>query len=626
MESKPLASKSPHQRSVTETPQTVGHLNSQNGIQQENKKPDWDYIIPICLCSQETCLCIRNTSAHIDKTEKDLKMLQRGKTAENRKVISTSRGTLGNNREKMDNAKCQGMNTASINTHLTNHKPLQETLSLEINLNTDIDTSSPEVTVRPSLPCRTWSDEANGNEILLSAPGRGSEEDALGSEQKSCVLQPKLVPAASRKPIPVPVPRKPRKAALACQEKVEEGTEEISSQEGRKMNVKELKVSSEGKGSSSLSVSVPISENRQPLFLSARKPCAPPAPPPRKKPYLSTPERPPTSAPQTPPKDVEEEDLGWDCSMYEMEISVDKEDEEVEREGRDDQEAVHSDLTHRPPSSRSFNQPETSLPSAAVEDGVVKVAPKKPQRHSSPMARLQKKDSSEEKEEGRLADNEKKQVLPIQDCVLKERVRRELPSPPDEKPRRSLLRAGTSKTSRSSLGKQRAKSFSSADLIRSEGQKRNSFRKLLDLKLSVKMFPKLIVKGVQTSECTANETEQYVDSDQHRPQSFHEHLRVERKLSCPLIGVEQNVDGDEFSPEIEQAVDYENIPHYEEISDYVNVQASQSTAWESLMYNDEGIYEEQEPYMSLEKNSGHQLRHGEYDRYYGGFNTVSVSL
>ncbi|XP_067446279.1 FYVE, RhoGEF and PH domain-containing protein 6-like [Thunnus thynnus] len=620
VESKPLASKSLHQTSVTETPRTIGLLNSQNGIQQENKKPDWDYIIPICLCSQENCLCIRNTSAHIDKTEKDLKTLQRGKTAENRKTIPTSRGTLENSGEKVDNAKCQVTNTASTNTHLTNHKPLQQTLTLEKNLNTDIDTSSHEVTVRLSLPCRTWSDEANGNIIPLSAPGRGPEEDALGSEQKSRVLQPKPVPAASRKPVPVPIPRKPRKAVLTRQEKVEEEREEISSQEGREMNVKELKVSTEGKGSSSSSVSVPVSENRQPLFLSARKPCAPPAPPPRKKLYLSAPERPPTSATQTLPKDVEEEDLGWDSSIYEMEISVDKEDEEVEREGRDDQEAVYSDLTHCLPSSRSLSQPEIRLPSVAAENGMVKVAPKKPQRHSSPMARLQKKESSEEKEEERLADNEKRQALPIQDCVLKERVRRELPSPPDDKPRN--LKAGASKPSRSSLGKPRAKSFSGADLIHSERQKKNSFRKLLDLKLSVKMLPKLIVKGVQTSERNANETEQCVDSDQDRPPSFLEHFRTERKFSCPLIGVEQNVDGDEFSPGIEQAVDYENIPHYEEIPDYVNAhvgtavtspQASQPSAWESLMYNDEGIYEEQEPYMSLEKNSGHQLRHGDFD-------------
>ncbi|XP_044049424.1 FYVE, RhoGEF and PH domain-containing protein 6-like [Siniperca chuatsi] len=591
VESKPLASKSLHQTSVTESPRTEGLLNSQNGIQQENKKPDWDYIIPICLCSHENCMCIRNTSANKEKMEKYLKTLHKGKTEENRKFLPTSRGTVDNSGEKKDN------------------KPLQETFTLDKNLNTDIGTG----TVRPSLPHRTWSDEANGNVILQSAPGRGPEEDALGSEQISCAPQPKPVSAAPRKPIPVPVPvpRKPRMAVLDRQEKVEEEREEIISPEGREMNVKEVKVSSEGKGSSSPPVSIPV-----PICLSARKACTGPAPPPRKKPFLSAPDKAPTSAPRTLPKDVEEEDLGWDSSSHEMEVSVDKEDGEVEKEkeGTHDQEAVYT-------SSSSLNQPELSQPPAitvAAEDGVVKVAPKKPQRHSSPMAWMQKKEFSEEKEERKLGDNEQRKTLPKQDCVLKERVKRELPLPPDNKTSRNLLTAGTLKHSRSSRSKQKAKSFSGADLIRSEGQKRNSFRKLLDLKLSVKMLPKLIVKGDQSPDCAANNNEQSVDREQDGCQNLHEYLKAERKFSCPLIGVEQSVDGDEFSAGTEQSFYYENIPHYEEIPDYMNVhvgrsvtsvpQASfpQPTAWQSSMYNDEDIYEEQEPYMSYESNTGHQ--------------------
>lgn len=533
-------------------------------------------------------MCIRNTSA-------------------NRKLLPASLGSVDNSGEKTDNAKCKVMNT-STNTNLTNHKPLQETFTLDRILNADINTSSPEVTVRPSLPHRTWSDEANGNVIPQSAPGRGPEEDALGSKQISCVPQPKTVPAASRKPIPVPVPQKPRAVVLARQEKVEEASEEIVGQDGREMKVKEVKVSSEGKGSSSLSVSVPVG-NKMPIFLSARKAYAQPAPPLGKKPLLSAP------APQMLPKDVEEEDLGWDSSIQEMEVSVDKEDEEVEKEGTHDQEAVYSDFTHSPPSSSLLNQPalsEPPAPTVAAEDRVVKVVPKKPQRHSSPMAWMQRKESSEEKEEWNLGDDEKRQALPIQDCVLKGRVMKNLSLPPKEKTSKQLSTPGITKPFRSS--KQRAKSFSAADLYRSEGQKRNSFRKLLDLKLSVKMLPKLILKGGQSSECTVNDNEQSVDRDQDGCQGFHKDLQAQRKFSCPLIGVEQSVDGDEFSPGTDQVVYYENIPYYEEIPDYINVHVgsaltspcasiSQPTAWQ---YNDEDIYEEQEPYMSFEKNTGHQ--------------------
>ncbi|XP_069018551.1 FYVE, RhoGEF and PH domain-containing protein 6-like [Embiotoca jacksoni] len=597
VESKPLISKSLHHPSVSETP-----LHSQNGKRQDNKKPDWDYIIPICLCSQENCTCIRNTIR--DEMEKDIKTLHKGKTEENRKTVPTSRGALNNSRGKTDNAKSQEMITSSTNTHLPNHRRLQETPTADKELNTD--TSSPEVTARLSLPHRTWSDEANANVIPQSAPGQRPEEDALGSEQTS-VLQPTAVPAAPRKPVPVPVRRKPRTAVLTHQEKVEKERDETASQEGREINVKEVKVSSEGKGSSSLSVSVPVKENKQPMFLSARRACAPPAPPPRKKPFLSEPERAPTSAPQTLPKDMEEEDLGWDCSIYEMEMSVDKDDEEMQKEGADDREPVNSDLTHRPPGS-SLSQPEFSQPLAvaveAEENRMVKVTPKKPKRYS--MALIQK-ESFEESEVGKSGDHEKRQVHDLQDCVLNERTMRELPLPTNQKPSRNLLPAGITKPSRSSLSKPKAKSFSAADLICSDAKRRNSFQKILDLKLSVKMLPKP-VKGGQSPDSTAK------DKGQDECQNFPEHVSTQRKLSCPLIGVEQSVDTEEFSPGLKQPLHYENIPVYEEISDYMNVHVEkaapsptpsflQAAISQTSLCNDEGIYEEQDPYMSLVKTT-----------------------
>ncbi|KAK5867155.1 hypothetical protein PBY51_011671 [Eleginops maclovinus] len=594
VESKPLASKSLLQTSVTETPRIEGLFNSQNGIQQENKKPDWDYIIPICLCSQENCMCsVRNSSAH-------------------RKIVSTSQGSVDDSSEKTD--KCKVINTATT-THLTNHKPLQETL--DQNLNTEINTYSPEGTVRPSLPHRTWSDEANGNVIPQSSPGRGPEEDALDSEEISCVSQPKPAPAASRKPIPVPVPRKPRSVGQACQEKVVEESEEIVSQEGREMNVKDMKLSSKGKGSSSLSVSVPVG-NETSIFLSARKACTQPAPPPRKKPLLSAPEKAPTYDLQTLPTDVEEEDLGWDSSIQEMEVSVDQEEEEVEKELKHDQERVFSDFAPIPPSSHNLSQP----PAISVAAVSVKAAPKKPKRNSSPMACLQRKESSEEKEEWKSGDEEKKQPHPLQDCVLKKTVVRELPPPPPEKTSRKFLSPGIMKPSRSSLTKQKSKSFSGADLLRSDGQKRNSFRRLLDLKLSVIMLPKLKVKGGQSSDCAGNDNEQSVDREQDACEDYDMQLPAQRKFSCPLIGVEQSVDGDDFPPGIEQDIYYENMPEYEEIADYINVHVgnevtsprgsiAQPTAWQ---YNDEGIYEEQEPYMSFEKNTEQYQRPTDLER------------
>ncbi|XP_028286422.1 FYVE, RhoGEF and PH domain-containing protein 6-like isoform X2 [Parambassis ranga] len=531
-ESNPPRSKSPHQTSASETPRAVSLLNSHNGVQQENKKPDWDYVIPICLCSQENCMCIRNTSTSRDQT--DLKTLHKAKKEENRNTVPSSGHTL-------DNSKCPVINTSSSNTHLTNQKPLQETLTADRNLNT-------EVTVRPCLPHRTWSDEVNANVIPVP------EEDVLGSEQ----TQNKPVPAAPKKP--APVPRKPRTAG---QEKVED-REEAFNQKGGEINVKEAILSSEGKGSSSPSVSVPDSENKKPIFLSSPG-SAPPAPPPRKKPFLSELEKVPTSVPQ---EDVEEENLGGHRSPA-IEMSVDDEDEEMQKEG---------------PDNLNLNQSPVSVEVAEV-NGTLKVPPKKPQRHSRLMAMTQKEELSEEGEVGKPDD-----------CVLNDRVMRELPLPPNSN--RTLITSGLGKPSRSSLNKQKAKSFSTADIIRSDGPRRNSFRKLLDLKLSVKMLPKLIVKGGQSGS---------VHKNQEESPNFPEHFRAERKSSCPLIGVEQSVDGDEFDTGLQH---YENISYYEEIPDYENVQvlkggpASQDSfpqlpPWQDSLYNDDGIYEEQEPYMSL---------------------------
>ncbi|KAF3688648.1 FYVE, RhoGEF and PH domain-containing protein 6 Zinc finger FYVE domain-containing protein 24 [Channa argus] len=499
--------------------------------------------------------------------------------------------------------------SVSTNSHLSNPKPLGETLTLDKGLGRNIDVSNPVVNVRPSLPYRTLSDELNGNVIPQSAPGLGREEDAPGSEQISCVPQPKLVPAVPRKPLPVPKPRKPTTAVRALQEKVEEDRQKTLSQKGRETNVREVMASSEGKSSSSLSVSVPANENKQQNFLSARKACAPPARKPKKKPTLSATEKAPTSAAQTLVKDVEEKDLGWDRNIYEMDIQG-HEDTEVEKE-KDDQEAAYYNITHHTSSSSLLTQPELSQPPAicvaAEENRVAKVTLKKPQRPSHQMDQSQRSKFSEESD--RQCDQEKRQVAPLQD--FEEAVKRQLDLPPHEKKGRT---AEIIKPSLSRLGKQRAKSFSVADLVHAEVQRKNSFWNLLDLKFSVRSSK---VKGGDSSDSTANEGEQNVCKDPDKCQNFTEQIRAPRKFSCPIIGVEQSVDGDEFPHEMEEAGYYEDICYYEDIREYMNVQVgtaqpspwaslSQPTAWDSQLYNDEGIYEEQEPYVCFDKNTGQQ--------------------
>ncbi|XP_054633470.1 FYVE, RhoGEF and PH domain-containing protein 6-like [Dunckerocampus dactyliophorus] len=487
LESKPIPLK--FQPPVTETQRIIGLLNTQNGIQQENTKPNWDYIIPICLCSQKHCMCIR--SSHMDKTEKDLEIDKNPNSTE----------------IKAGNVKTREINAPIANGHLPNHKPQQTAPALGKNLNKN--TSSPQLKIQSSLG-RTWSNETNGN---VGEHGQDPQED----EQNP------------RKPFPIPMPRKPKSTFLVHQEKVEEAREEI--QEGR--TVEELKVSFEGKASAS-----------SPSLVSR------PAPSPRKKPYLTAPEKAPSPALSALQNNVEEEDLGWD-SVHDMELSVDKEDEVEEREGRrDGQDAANKDQVDP---SRSNSRLEN-------QDEVVKVAPKKLQRNNSPMAWMKRTESPDEMKLGMNG------VWPPE------------------------------KTTRTS-GKQRPRSFSGTDRVRSEGQRRNSFRKLLDLKLSVMMLPKLITtKGSQTLP-------ESFTNDQDKVRHLREAFRPER------IGLEQSVDGDAFCPTSEQDVNYENICHYEEIPDYENIyfggSEGSSVAWQSFMYSDEGIYEEPEVY--LDKNA-------EYDR------------
>lgn len=557
---------------MARNPGTVGLLNCQNGEQQEKNRTDstdWDYIIPICLCSEENCQCIKNTSRKLNrnKTEKDLK---RVKTKDMRKLPPTYQCVM-DSRERTPTVKNQGMSTnapqtAFTNTQLTKHKPLQEMLTLNKNLNTD-GKSSPVGSVSPSCPHSTWRREINGNEISQGTPGGGQEEDTLESEQMYSVPQNKPVSAALWKPIPAP--RKPKTAVLAQQEKVEEEErEEIMKQEVKGMDTKEMRVP--------LDVNVSESENGKSDVPLARKACASPVHPPEKV---------PNSAPETLPENMIEEDLGWDSCASDVEVSVDKEDEEVEREvaGKEYQ----SNLTH---SSPLLSQPEISQPAAT------------PIAHCSPLSCTQ--ESIEEKEEGKLGANEKRVVLPRQDCVLQEGGMSDLSLTPQEKMNRSILADGI-KPSQRKFGKKKAKSFSTADLICSEGLRRNSFRKLLELKLSVRMLPKLVVRGGQSPDCAGGDNEQGVDKDQDGCQNLPKQLVSNYKTTCPVIGVEQSVDEDDSLHH------YENVRIYEEISDYINVSSTaasslQPSAWEDKIYNDEGIYEEQEPYMYLEKNSGHQ--------------------
>lgn len=168
---------------------------------------------------------------------------------------------------------------------------------------------------------------------------------------------------------------------------------------------------------------------------------------------------------------------------------------------------------------------------------------------------------------------------------------RDLPAPPLEKSlwrfsrpsvtffsRQVPTRSSVPSKSRVPLmgGKQRAKSFSAADLAtRSDPQRRSlSFRKLIELRLSVKILPKLLTKGGQSLDCTSVES------------------------NCTEKSLEQTSSSiGDIHEDGEGSAEYENVPLYEEIPEYMNLPFhSGRLGWPPDSEADDDIYEVQDPY------------------------------
>ncbi|KAG1953507.1 FYVE, RhoGEF and PH domain-containing protein [Pimephales promelas] len=178
---------------------------------------------------------------------------------------------------------------------------------------------------------------------------------------------------------------------------------------------------------------------------------------------------------------------------------------------------------------------------------------------------------------------------------------RELPAPPQEKPSwrvalpsiplfsKNQPTRSNSQPQAGGMGaifvKQRAKSFSSADLqrvdtgsesseplVRSD-QTRRSLRKLLELRVCARLLPKLL-RGGQSLDCTRTDAE------------YDDHKATPTNQVTPG-GDEEEAQGDS---EPDCGVEYENVPLYEEIPEYMNL------PW---VYSnpdaDTGVYEVQEP-------------------------------
>ncbi|XP_049578305.1 FYVE, RhoGEF and PH domain-containing protein 6 [Syngnathus scovelli] len=270
---------------AAQSPQTPG----QNGAAGERIKPNWDAIIPICLCSQKKCRCLRDS--HVSKTESDV---EKGRTA---KSASPERRT--------DHSEVRaGSHASSANGHLPSPKPA----AFDKNSNS----SRPPMKVGHLL-FRMLSEEENAG-----AQDGLEESTDDGSEQKQQPL-----------PLPLPVPRRLQYTSQACRSR-----EEIPTWEGRKVNAQTTAAAAEGKGGASASVGsgAPRALPALPALPASPSSGRKPSPTPRKKQLC------------TLPSNVDGEDPGRDSRAYAGELSVDR----AQGEGSRDREASDKPQTESP--------------------------------------------------------------------------------------------------------------------------------------------------------------------------------------------------------------------------------------------------------------------------------------
>ncbi|KAM9467692.1 FYVE, RhoGEF and PH domain-containing protein 6 isoform 2-T2 [Clarias gariepinus] len=438
--------------------------------------------------------------------------------------------------------------------------------------------------------------------------GKTSQTQYLTSDDTHTIVS---VPSPPSKPLPVPQPRRPRRNLLLRQNVVVEYPAETETQPQTQVThsedqlslseVPEVALSSSnslanmspdsthnrdsngdahnnGNVTTSETVcysvptfsdglsSVPIEEEEQQA----------PAPPPRQKSLLQT-----DSCNYKTSSSLDNLLLAEHAELDRFDENLNNEEEEDD----EDENGTYGDFARCPftrslPKQIRLNrspQVATVTKASLADESSPKIAPKKPQRHSLP-----------------ASAHSRKQITPPQTPVPAPLpVFGALPPPPNEKnstwritfPGIPLfgkqLSQSTSQSQSSErkrpgtrLVKQRARSFSSADLLRVDSgvgmQKHRSLKKLFEAR--VKLFPKLL-RGGTSLDCTSTDTEY----DAHTA------------ANAEVTPCSEEVTGNDGEGDC--GVEYENVPLYEEIPEYMNlpwVYSSQST--------DNEVYEVQEPY------------------------------
>uniref|UniRef100_A0A3B4H2J4 FYVE, RhoGEF and PH domain containing 6 n=1 Tax=Pundamilia nyererei TaxID=303518 RepID=A0A3B4H2J4_9CICH len=550
-------------------------LNSKNGILSEASRRESDYIIPTCSCGLRDCAqCqpLENGSTSEAGGHSHKELLENGVSKE---------GFVGSNKEVQ--------RTKEQEVTLKN----QESPAAELDVS-KVSTEAQNTHLKSAC-------DVIGGIIVFSSisplelPTEYSESSNTVSRVSPTQSHPDLqVPAAPSKPLPVPQPRKLKKPALVRQDGLEGGAQE--------QFVEEQKQRTEMKEAEGKLAALSLSTESEELKPDACDDSSPP-----KDSGLGDDE---ADAPVPPPRQTSlsphlhrsfrinpnlNKNNSHSLDLLSQPDSVSHSKEGEARRAEEDEEDGYGDFERYPISHSLPKQIKLSChpPLAndrkafsAEEEQSPRAPPRKPQRHSLPAP-------------------PPPSICPPAPPHANTPMR-ELPAPPQEKTswrfsrpyvtffsRQIPTRSSVPPKSRAPvLGcKQRAQSFSAADLAtRANSPKRSlSFRKLLELRLSVKMLPKLLAKGGQSLDCTSVESNRGKRS-------------LERPSSC--IG-----EADICGEGIEGLAEYENVPLYEEIPEYMNLPFhSARLGWpHDPDAADADIYEVQDPY--------HRCQEHEYERY-----------
>ncbi|XP_027867572.1 FYVE, RhoGEF and PH domain-containing protein 6 isoform X3 [Xiphophorus couchianus] len=479
------------------------HLNSKNGILSETESRESDYIISTCSCSAGECYPQENGDTNGSAADFDKEPLQNGVTTGKSTEEEEETHEKGPADYKSERISKKPKDKPQRQRHLDRGLVNKERTEEDSGVPTEAQTAE-----------QTAACDVAGNILTSIHPLESSQAE----EQTFPIsTQPDLpVPAAPSKPLPVPHPRKFKKPALVRQDGVEGQDQAVLVEEQK--NETELQQADDSETQTDsclvdLEMDVPVPPPRQTSLspsLHRTVRCLLNKNTSHSLDLLSRPDS--KGHGKEAQQENEEEDGYGDFERY--------------------------PISHTLPKQLKLGCHRKAL--SAEDQQSPRAPPRKPQRHSLPAT-------------------PPPSVCPPAPPHASTPMR-DLPPPPQERAawrfsrpyvtffsRQIPTRSSVPPKSRAPAlgGKQRAQSFSAADLATRAGssQKRSlSLRKLLELRLNVKMLPKLLAKGGQSLDCTST------DKSLGRPSSCIEDPDIHR-----------------------EDVEYENVPLYEEIPEYINL-------------------------------------------------------